>query len=91
MSNISRGLTRTQYTLFSYMAVSLYNAKRALGQRIRTLRLRDSISQEDLAYKAGVERSYMGRIERGEGNPSFKKIVDIANALKVTPKELLFE
>lgn len=74
------------------MAVSIYKVYKAqeeLGKKIKALRLKDGISQEDLAYKAGIERSYMGKIERGEGNPSFKKLVDIANALKVTPKELI--
>jgi transcriptional regulator with XRE-family HTH domain len=60
-----------------------------LGNKIKILRLKDKISQEDLAYKASIERSYMGKIERGEGNPSFKKIVDIANALGITPAELI--
>lgn len=71
------------------MAVKFYKAQETLGSHIKALRLKDGISQEDLAYKAGIERSYMGKIERGEGNPSYKKIVDIANALKVYPKDLL--
>ncbi len=71
------------------MTVQLYKAQEALGKKIKSLRLRDGLSQEDLAYKAKIERSYMGKIERGEGNPSFKKIVDIANALKVSPSDLL--
>jgi XRE family transcriptional regulator, regulator of sulfur utilization len=71
------------------MAISYTKARASLGAKIRAIRLRDNISQEYLAYKAGIERSYMGKIERGEGNPSFKKIVDIANALNVSPKELV--
>ena len=71
------------------MTVQLYKAQEALGKKIKSLRLRDGLSQEDLAYKAKIERSYMGKIERGECNPSFKKIVDIANALKVSPSDLL--
>ncbi len=65
------------------------NAQYDLGNKIRTLRLKDNLTQEDLAYKAGIERSYMGKIERGEGNPSFKKLIDIANALNVNPKDLV--
>ena len=70
------------------MASNFYNQQRNLGNKIRAYRLKDGISQEDLAYKAGIERSYMGKIERGEGNPSFKKLVDIANALKINLTEL---
>ncbi len=71
------------------MTVKFYKAQEYLGSKIRAFRLKDNLSQEDLAYKAGIERSYMGKIERGEGNPSFKKIVDIANALGVTAKDLI--
>jgi transcriptional regulator with XRE-family HTH domain len=71
------------------MTKKFTKAQYDLGNKIKTLRLKDKLSQEDLAYKAGIERSYMGKIERGEGNPSFKKIVDIANALSVNPSELL--
>lgn len=68
---------------------TVYKEQKALGSKIKTLRLKDNISQEDLAYKAGIERSYMGKIERGEGNPSFKKLIDIAKALSVAPKDLV--
>lgn len=71
------------------MTVKFYKAQENLGQKIKSFRLKDNITQEDLAYKAGIERSYMGKIERGEGNPSFKKIVDIANALGINPRELI--
>ncbi len=71
------------------MSTNYSKAQKAFGSKIRALRLKDNVSQEDLAYKAGIERSYMGKIERGEGNPSFKKIVDIANALNVNLNELL--
>lgn len=71
------------------MTIYFSKAQKRLGQRIRALRLKDEISQEDLAYKADIERSYMGKIERGEGNPSFKKVVDIANALNVSLDQLI--
>jgi transcriptional regulator with XRE-family HTH domain len=71
------------------MTVYFSKTQQKLGTRIKALRLKDNISQEELAYKAKIERSYMGRIERGEGNPSLKKVVDIANALKVNLEELV--
>lgn len=65
------------------------NYLKKLGKKIRTFRLKMEISQETLADEAGIERSYMGAIERGERNPSFDKIISIANALKVPTKELI--
>lgn len=53
-----------------------------LGKKIRVLRQALGISQETLADEAGIERSYMGAIERGERNPSFDKLGNIAKALK---------
>jgi len=57
--------------------------------RIRELRLAKGISQEALADEAGVHRTYMGSVERGERNISLENIVRIAKALRVRPHELL--
>lgn len=57
--------------------------------RVRELRLAKGISQEALADAAGVHRTYMGSVERGERNISLENIVKIAHALKVTPGQLL--
>ena len=54
-----------------------------LGDRIRTLRKDLKITQEQLADEAGIERSYMGTIERGERNPTFLKVNLITKALKL--------
>ena len=64
------------------------NQLKRLGEKIRKLRKQKGISQETLADKAGIERSYMGAIERGERNPSYDKLVSIARALNVSPAEL---
>ncbi len=45
-------------------------------------------SQEALAHIAGIERSYMGAIERGERNPSLEKISSLAKALRISVSEL---
>ncbi|MBI2327389.1 helix-turn-helix transcriptional regulator [Candidatus Curtissbacteria bacterium] len=60
-----------------------------IGRRIRRVRLEKNITQEDLAGDAGLNRAYIGYIERGERNPSTDTLVKIAKALKVSPKELL--
>lgn len=58
------------------------------GQRVRELRNRKGISQEELAYRANVHRTYLGGIERGERNPALKNIAAIAKALDVSLREL---
>jgi transcriptional regulator with XRE-family HTH domain len=63
--------------------------KKLVGIRIRELRLAKGISQEALADEAGVHRTYMGSVERGERNISLENIVRIAKALRVRPHELL--
>lgn len=63
--------------------------KKQLGQKIKDLRLRAGYSQEELAGKAGLHRTYMSDIERGERNVSVENIKKIADALSVDPSELL--
>lgn len=52
-----------------------------LGERIRAARQELSWSQEDLADKAEIDRSYIGGVERGERNLSFTTLCKIADAL----------
>jgi transcriptional regulator with XRE-family HTH domain len=52
-----------------------------LGERIRQARKAKGISQEGLALEADIDRSYIGGVERGERNPSFKKLCMIAKAV----------
>jgi transcriptional regulator with XRE-family HTH domain len=65
--------------------------RRAFGLRLRDLRYHAEISQEGLALKTGIARSYLGGIERGERNPSLDHIVMLATGLGVQPRELLPE
>lgn len=60
-----------------------------IGQLIRNERQKKKISQEYLALKCGIDRSYLGRIERGEVNLTVEKLYEIANALEVETKSLL--
>ena len=62
---------------------------KALGDTIRALRTKQGISQEALATDAGIDRSYMGGVERGEHNLALINLVKIAGALGVTLKELM--
>lgn len=52
-----------------------------LGQRIRAARRELGMSQERLAHESGLDRSYVGRVERGEHNLTFVSLVKIARAL----------
>lgn len=64
-------------------------AHAALGRAIRDYRSRRRISQEDLAHRAGMHRTYLGGIERGERNPSYTNIRKVAEALGIDAWELL--
>ncbi|MEB6666850.1 helix-turn-helix domain-containing protein [Acinetobacter vivianii] len=61
----------------------------AIGRLIRIHRMQVKITQESLALQCGIDRSYMGRIERGEVNLTVIKLYEIANILQVNPRELL--
>ena len=65
------------------------SAHAALGRAIRDLRTEQSVSQEELAHRSGMHRTYLGGIERGERNPSYTNILRIAVALDVTGSALL--
>ncbi|EMB2610197.1 TPA: helix-turn-helix transcriptional regulator [Pseudomonas aeruginosa] len=62
-----------------------------LGAAIRARRLALDLSQEALADAAGVDRSHMGKIERGERNVTFLNILRIAAAVQCKPSELLID
>jgi len=58
------------------------------GERIRNLRQGLGISQEELANRAGLHRTYIGAIERGEKNLSLRNIEKLANALQIEIMDL---
>ena len=60
------------------------------GQNVRRTRRAQEMSQEELAHRADLHRTYLSSIERGGGrNPSLRAIDQIAKALGVTPGSLL--
>ena len=59
------------------------------GQLVRKYRKERNMSLEQLALLCNMDRSYLGRIERGEVNPTLEKIYELATALEIMPKELL--
>lgn len=62
-----------------------------LGAAIRARRKELGVSQEELAIDCGVERSNMGKIERGENNLSILNLVRIAEALNANAADILAE
>ncbi|MGD9810913.1 MAG: helix-turn-helix domain-containing protein [Sphingobium sp.] len=64
-------------------------ALRQLGAAIRAARKGKGCSQEALADLAEIDRSHMGKIERGERNVSILNLIRVANALNRKPGDLL--
>jgi transcriptional regulator with XRE-family HTH domain len=61
----------------------------ALGKAIRAFRQENGLSQEALANEIGIDRSYMGGIERGEHNVAIINLSKIAKTLKIKASDLL--
>ena len=60
-----------------------------IGHAIRSCRIEQKITQEKLALLCNIDRSYVGRIERGEVNITVLKLYEIAQILKIAPQDLL--
>lgn len=59
------------------------------GSRVKELRTKNKLTQEQFAQKTGLHKNYIGMVERGERNPSLINIQIIANGLNVTISELM--
>ena len=62
---------------------------RALGKRVRELRIKQGDAQERLAERADIHENHLRRIEGGAANPSFLVLVRIARALGLSASDLL--
>lgn len=60
-----------------------------LGANVRRLRRERGVSQEELAFGAGMKRSYLSDLERGTRNPTVRALGRLAAALGVEPSDLL--
>jgi transcriptional regulator with XRE-family HTH domain len=65
------------------------NLQKALGKRIRELRLKKGFSQESFADHCGLHRTYMGGIERGERNLTIQTVATVAKGLDLAMSDLL--
>ncbi len=61
----------------------------SLGKAIRIARRKKGLSQENLALLSGVDRSYMGRVERGDNNVAILTLSRISEALGMRLEELM--
>lgn len=68
-----------------------YEAEPALafGQAVRAARLAQGVAQDEFAAMAGIARSHMGKIERGEHMPTLALILKISTALQISAAELM--
>jgi transcriptional regulator with XRE-family HTH domain len=65
------------------------DVRKQFGRILRNLRNARKLTQEELAYRAGMDVTYLSDLERGKWNPSLAVLVDLARALTVHPSELL--
>jgi transcriptional regulator with XRE-family HTH domain len=63
--------------------------KKQVGENVRRIRAQLGLSQEQLAFESGLHRTYISGVERGVRNPTIVVLGQIADALKITPDELL--
>ena len=66
----------------------IFRASMAVGKKIAKVRKEKSQTQEKLALKSGLNRAYIGYIERGERNASLETLEKIAKALGIKIKDL---
>jgi len=69
--------------------MSTNNILKRFARNVKTLRLKNGWTQEELALRADLHRTYIGAIERHERNVSLVNVERIAKALKVNIKDLL--
>jgi len=62
--------------------------RKAFGARVRELRRESGFSQEELAHRAELDRSYVGQVERGERNVSLDNIHRLAESLELKVRDL---
>lgn len=63
----------------------------SFGHRVRALRQDKGLSQEELAHASGLDRSYVGQVERGERNIALENIYKLASGLGIEAYKLLME
>ncbi len=78
-----------QYLLFLGRVLNLAKVQNAFGSRLRELRQLQCLTQEELAHLAGLNRTFIGDIERGEKNITLKSMDKLARALGIKLRDFL--
>ncbi len=63
--------------------------EKAIGQAIREIRIKREMSQEQLAFECGFDRTYISLMERGIRSPTVRTLVRLAGVLSVRPSDIL--
>ena len=61
----------------------------AFGKILRSLRISQKMTQEVLAFDAGLQRHYISMLERGTSSPTLKTIFSLSSALAISPERLI--
>lgn len=67
----------------------LLKIEEAFGKVLKDMRLEKSMSQEELAYLSGLDRTFISMLERGIRQPSLTTFFDLSSALEVQPNQLI--
>jgi transcriptional regulator with XRE-family HTH domain len=65
------------------------NPQPALGKALRQIREREGLSQEEVGLNAGLDPTWVSKIERGHNNPAWSTVRRLADALGITMLELV--
>lgn len=71
------------------MVYEKFDVQVRFGQRLRALRLAKGFTQEDLAVRADIDRTYVSSCERGKRNVTLDVLYRLSDALAVSPKDLV--
>ena len=71
------------------MSKNSLNSRRLFGDQLRKVRLSKSLTQEQLATQAGLDRTYISSCERGKRNVTLAVVYKLAEVLLISPKELI--
>lgn len=71
------------------MILALMDITQLFGEKVRSIRKEQQLSQDELADQCGLHRTYIGAVERGERNITLINAEKIANALQVSLSELV--
>ncbi|BCD05087.1 TPA: helix-turn-helix transcriptional regulator [Bacillus cereus] len=67
------------------------NLEQAFGHILQRYRLQSRMSQEELSFNSGLDRTYISLLERGKRKPTINTVFAIANALNIKPSQLIKE